>query len=185
MKKSFGKLLPLLIMVLLFSTFFSPITKANELSTKEDAINNSTYYSIKTHEIVLNEKQALDLNPNIEQAELDMVKQAIEKLSDAEIDTLLINNGYDLDEIKIDTDFGHANIAWFVPIIIGIILVVGAIFFSTLYFSHEEKMSLINQCYANNGYPVIDSRDEAGVNGTTDSGSANQAGGYKFECKQR
>ncbi|MFA1739998.1 hypothetical protein [Lysinibacillus fusiformis] len=62
----------------------------------------------------------------------------------------------------------NANIVWFVPIVVGAIIVAGGIIFSALYFSHKEKMTLIDKCYANGGYPEIDSKDKAGAKGTTD-----------------
>ncbi|WP_052059801.1 hypothetical protein [Lysinibacillus fusiformis] len=185
MFKKMFKLVPLLILTLVFSAIASPIAQANEVAAKDDAINNSTYYSVKTHEIVLFEEEALSLNPYLENQELNYVKNYLENLSDEEIDEILIQNGYNLDDIKIDTELGHANIVWFVPIVVGAIIVAGGIIFSALYFSHKEKMTLIDKCYANGGYPEIDSKDKAGAKGTTDGGAATKAGGYKFECKKK
>ena len=54
----------------------------------------------------------------------------------------------------------------------------------SMYTTHAEKQNLINQCYQNGGSPVVDSRDSAGVEGTTDSGAAKNEGGYRFECQK-
>src|SRR5699024_12695194 len=64
------------------------------------------------------------------------------------------------------------------------ILTGGGLIFYAMYTTHSEKQSLIDQCYDNGGTPVIDSRNSSGVEGTTDSGAAKTAGGYRFECQK-
>lgn len=64
------------------------------------------------------------------------------------------------------------------------ILAGGGLIFYAMYSSHEEKQTLINRCYDKGGNPVVDSRDSAGVEGTTDSGAAKHSGGYRFECQK-
>ncbi|MGM0876786.1 MAG: chromosome partitioning protein ParB [Bacillota bacterium] len=175
----------LLVFALIFSSLLTPVTNAQALESKNEAIANSTYYSVKNHEIVLNEIEALSSNPNLEMKDFKEVKKFLKSLTDEDIDQILVANGYSLEEVKIDLDLAHANIVWFVPVIIIAILVTGALIFTALYFNHTEKQNLINKCYANKGYPVIDSRDSSGVNGTTNSGAAKAANGYKFECRKR
>lgn len=64
------------------------------------------------------------------------------------------------------------------------ILAGGEAIFYAMYSSYAEKQMLIDPCYDNGGTPVIDSRDSSGVEGTTDSGAAKHAGGYRFECQK-
>lgn len=174
-----------MVVTLMFSTFFSPLAQAQVAEDKNDAITSSTYYSIKTHEIVLNEQEVLSKDSSITNQEIDQVKQILEALTDEEIDEILVQNGYSLETLKIDTDSAHANIVWYVPVIIIGLLVAGALIFSALYFNHKEKMNFVNKCYDHSGYPQIDSRDKAGLNGTTNSGEAAAAGGYTLECRKK
>ncbi len=44
-------------------------------------------------------------------------------------------------------------------------------------------MNCMNKCFAQRGNPVIDSRDNAGLDGTTDAMAAQKIGGYSFACK--
>ena len=108
--------------------------------------------------------------------------------TDEEIDKVLLQNGYDLKETKVSgEDVATTNVApvvWLSGAAIAT-LVTGALIFSAMYFNHKEKQNLIDKCYENDGYPEVDSRNEAGVEGTTDSAAADHAGGYKFECKKR
>lgn len=185
MQKMTKLIVIILAFVLTFSSLFTPISNAQTIADKNEAIATSTYYSVKKHEILLNEQEALSKNPNLTNQELNQVNKYLKSLSDEDIDEILIENGYSLEEVKIDPSLGHANIVWYVPVIIIGILVTGALIFTAKYFSHKEKMNLIDKCYDNGGYPVVDSRDRSGVNGTTSSAGAKSAGGYKFECRKR
>ncbi|MBA9028843.1 chromosome partitioning protein ParB [Peribacillus huizhouensis] len=175
----------LLVFALIFSSLLTPVTNAQEAERKNEAIANSTYYSVKKHEIVLNEQEALSANPNITKKEINEVNKFLKSLTGEDIDQILVTNGYSLEDVKIDSDLAHANIVWFVPVIIIALLATGALIFTAMYFNHTEKQNLINKCYANGGYPVVDSRDSSGVKGTTNSGAAKAANGYKFECKKK
>lgn len=177
-------ILSIFSVILIFSTLVASPTNAQEQISKTDAINSSTYYSIKDNKVVLNEQQALEKNSSLTSHEIQSVKNQLNNLTETEINKILIDNGYDLNEIKLtNTQDGHANWIWLIPVVTGIV-VAGGIIFSAMYFSHKEKMALINKCYSHKGRPVIDSRDKAGAKGTTNSGSASKAGGYKFECKK-
>jgi hypothetical protein len=168
-----------------FSNLSTPITNAQYVADKNEAIGTSTYYSIKTQRIALNEQEALKKNPDITQQELIEVNKFLNALSAEEIDEIVLDNGYDVETLKVDPDLGHASaITWVAVVIVGI-LVVGALIFTALYFNHKQKMNFINKCYANKGYPKVDSRDKGGIKGTTNSGSASAAGGYKMECRKR
>ncbi|UZM97002.1 hypothetical protein OL548_16930 [Lysinibacillus sp. MHQ-1] len=65
------------------------------------------------------------------------------------------------------------------------LLLLVVLSFLPFTFLIKKKMTLIDKCYANGGYPEIDSKDKAGAKGTTDGGAATKAGGYKFECKKK
>jgi hypothetical protein len=183
--KKVKQLIVLMVFALIFGNLLTPVANAQEAASANEAIANSTYYSVKDHEIVLNKKEALDKNPNLAKKDIKEVQKFLKALTDEDIDQILLDNGYSLEEVKIDSDLAHANIVWFVPVIIIAILAAGTLIFTALYFNHTQKQNLINKCYANKGYPVIDSRDSSGVNGTTSSGAAKSANGYKFECKKR
>lgn len=176
----------LMIFALVFSGLATPISKSEAAGNSTDAISQSTYYSVKEHKIVLNEQEVLSINPAVETQYIEEVKTRLAALTNEEVDQILLANGFVLEEVKIDTDLAHANIVWYIPVLIGMaILATGALIFTALYFNHKEKTNLINKCYANGGYPVIDSRDKSGVKGTTNSGSAKAANGYKFECRKK
>ena len=179
------QMIVLIVFAVLASSLFSPVANAQATEDVNEAIAKSTYYSVKDHEIVLNKKEALEKNPSVTKRDIREVEKFLRALTDEDIDQILLDNGYSLEEVKVDSNLAHANIAWFVPVIIIAILAAGALIFTALYFNHKEKTNLINKCYANNGYPVIDSRDKSGVSGTTNSGSAKAANGYKFECRKR
>lgn len=185
LKKSMKSIVLAIALLLALNSLFAPMASAQTVADKDEAISTSTYYSVKKHEIVLNKQEALSKNPNLTNQEIQEVRKVLKSLSSEDIDQILVDNGYSLDEVKIDPELAHANIVWFVPVIIIGILAAGAIIFTAKYFNHKEKTNLINKCYANGGYPVVDSRDSSGIKGTTSSGSASNAGGYKFECKKK
>lgn len=185
MMKIFKRITVLIVFALMFSSLSAPVTNAQAMVSKNEAISSATYYSVKKHEVIVNKQEALAANSELSQTDFKEVEKFLKSLSDADIDQILIDNGYSLEEVKIDSDLAHANIVWFVPIAIIAILAAGAIIFTAMYFNHTQKQNLINKCYANKGYPVIDSRDSSGVKGTTNSGAAKAANGYKFECKKR
>lgn len=192
MKKYISFFLSALAMVLVFSSVFSQPAQAKVQVDKVDALADSVYYNAQSEEILLNESEALEKNPNVTQVEIDAVKENLNELSKEQIDSALVDSGYDLDEVKAeDTELAAASaaplaipIAWKVGIAIIGLLGAGALIFTALYFNHQEKQSLIDQCYANDGYPKVDSGDSAGIGGTTDSGEAEANGGYSFECRK-
>jgi len=106
-------------------------------------------------------------------------------LSPKDIEEIVLDNGYDVGTLNVDPDLGHASAITWVAVVLVAVLITGALIFTALYFSHKQKMNFINRCYNNRGYPKIDSRDKGGVKGTTNSGSASVAGGYKMECRKR
>ncbi len=151
-----------------------------DFQEKYAALEQSGFYNPETHEILLSEEIAKSHYDFTDQ-ELADIKNRLANLTDSEVDMILDFNGIDVDEIEAGADTAHANWIWLIPVGIGII-VAGGIIFSALYFSHQEKMTLINRCYDKGGNPRVSSQDKAGLKGTTNSGEAQQAGGYKFEC---
>lgn len=179
-------LISVLVFVLLFSTSLTPLSKAQASGDKNDALANATYYSVKTHEILLNEEEALASNPNLESKEIEGVKSYLAALTSKDIDQILVDNGYDLEDVKVgDIESAHANIVWFVPVIIAAIVVSGTLIFSGMYFSYKEKQNLVNQCYKHKGTPVIDSRDKSGLKGKPNGGSSSSTKNYKFKCVKK
>lgn len=146
----------------------------------------ATYYDAGTDEIRLDER-SID-SSRVTAAEVDAVRLGLETLSDEQIDEVLLDNGMNPDEVRHTVEPGTSlriapAIIWGGVAILGILAGGGLIFYA-MYTSHAEKQNLINRCYDNGGAPVIDSRDSAGVEGTTDSGAAQRAGGYRFECQK-
>ncbi len=97
-----------------------------------------------------------------------------------------MDNGYDLEDVKVgDIESAHANIVWFVPVIIAAIVVSGTLIFTGMYFNYKEKQNLVNQCYKHKGTPVIDSRDKSGLKGKPNGGSSSSTKNYKFKCVKK
>lgn len=184
--KIFSKrIISLLVLILALSSALVPYANAQAVASKEEAINSSTYYLPYEDKIILDEEKALSLNNQITAAEIKEIELYLSSLKTKQIDEILIDNGYDLEDVKVDEDVAHANIVWFVPVIIIALLVTGAIIFTGKYLSYKEKKNLVDKCYANKGYPVLDSRDKTGVSGSPKKGVAEGSGGYKFECRKK
>lgn len=147
---------------------------------KYNALEKSGFYNPETHELLLSEEIAKSYY-NFSDEELNEIKDRLASLTDEEINKILEFNGINPNDVEADPNGAHANWFWLIPVGIGII-VAGGIIFSAMYFSHKEKMTLINRCYDKNGNPKVSSNDKAGLKGKTDSGAAERAGGYKFEC---
>ena len=144
------------------------------------------YFDAGTDEIRLDER-SID-SSRVTEAEVDTVRRGLTQLTDEQIDEVLIDNGMDPDEVRQTVEPGVSlriapAIIWGGVAILGILAGGGLIFYA-MYTSHAEKQNLINRCYDNGGTPVIDSRDSAGIEGTTDSGAAKREGGYRFECQK-
>lgn len=191
LKKHASYVLSLMALMLVFTSLVSPQVQAEKQQDKTAALADSMYYNPQSDEILLNEAQAQQKSSEVTGEDIDLVKDGLNDLSQEEIDQALVDSGYTLDEVKAeDTELATANalpaipIAWKVSLAIIGMLGAGALIFTALYFNHQEKMSLIDQCYANDGYPVVDSGDSAGVSGTTDEREAEANGGYNFECRK-
>lgn len=184
MKKNYFLLF--LAFILSFSTLFSPTAEAQSNFSKKEALAYSVYYSVKDNILVLNEAEALEKNSNITESDIKEINKFLNSMTESDINNILEENGYNLEDVKLEnTELAHANIVWFVPIVLIAILATGAIIFTSMYFSYKEKKNLVDKCYSNQGYPVIDSRDHTGIKGKTDGGAAKKAGGYKFTCKKK
>ncbi|CCE54339.1 MAG: chromosome partitioning protein ParB [Corynebacterium sp.] len=150
------------------------------------ALAEAVYYDEGADEFRLNEAK-ID-HDRVTAAEIDTAESELAGLSDEQIDQVIADNGYDPEQMRqpdstqITPQIAPA-IIWGGVALIGILTGGGLIFYA-MYTSHAEKQNLIDQCYDNGGSPVIDSRDSSGVEGTTDSGAAKHAGGYRFECQK-
>ncbi|MDO5032127.1 chromosome partitioning protein ParB [Corynebacterium sp.] len=158
-----------------------------------DALAGALAFDPATQKIIVDEA-ALDENGvDLTASEIASINAELAQLEQSEVERALEESGQDPEKVaapEMEEGIGLRAapavipIAWKVGIAIIGILTAGALIFTAKYFSHKEKMTLINKCYDNSGYPVVDSRDKGGVEGTTDSAKANSAGGYKFECRK-
>ena len=153
----------------------SPLAQAHEQHQNPHikgplVLAESMYYDALADEIRL-DTRVLDYE-RVTPAEVGLIRSGLEKPSD---------NGYNPKELRESTNSGVSfriapAIIWGGVAILGIITGGGLIFYA-MYTSHAEKQNPIHQCYANGGNPVVDCRDSAGVEGTTDSGAASREGG--------
>ncbi|WP_411346251.1 hypothetical protein ACE3MZ_09815 [Paenibacillus sp. WLX1005] len=154
-----------------------------DLEQKQTALSESLVYQQDTGTIVINQVKAKQLYSFSEQ-ELKGYTTFLNSLTPEETNDLL--QAYGVDVSTTNATDGNVVTPQIAPIIwIGIIaigVIAGGVIFSALYFNHQQKMTLINRCYDEGGTPKIDSRDQSGLNGTTNSGAAEGANGYKFEC---
>ena len=154
-----------------------------DLESKQAALSESLVYQSNTGKIVINQVKAKQLYSFSEQ-ELKGYSAFLSSLTPDETHDLL--KAYGVDVSTATPTEGNVVTPQIAPIIwIGIIaigVIAGGVIFSALYFNHQQKMTLINRCYDEGGTPKIDSRDQSGLNGTTNSGAAEGANGYKFEC---
>lgn len=150
------------------------------------ALAEATYYAPGADEIRLAEDR-ID-HSRVTEAEVDQARAGLENLTDDQINQVLVDNGYDPQEIRNSANGpGTSRVApiiiWGGLALIGV-LVGGGLIFHAQYNSHEEKKSLVEECLKHGGQPVLDSKDAAGLEGTTDSVAAQQEGGYRFECQK-
>lgn len=166
-----------------------PAQTAQNTDDLTSVISNSIYFVPQTGQLTVNELQVRNVFTGVELDD-DVFSQAraqLASLDDEEVDRLLIQSGYNPAEVRVENDQATASVApiiWIAGIAIAA-LTTGALIWVSKYYSHKEKMRLIDQCYANGGYPEVDSRDKGGVKGTTKSGEARSAGGYNFKCRKR
>ncbi|MDO4928134.1 MAG: chromosome partitioning protein ParB [Corynebacterium sp.] len=144
------------------------------------------YFDAATDQIRLDEGR-IDYD-RVTEFEVEQVRLGLESLSDEQIDEVLLDNGYDPAEIRQSNQSEFSVraapvVIWGGAAIIGILTGGGLIFYSQ-YSSNEEKRNLIDKCHEQGGSPVIDTRDSAGLEGSTDSISAKREGGYRFECQK-
>lgn len=167
----------------------APVAQAQEVDSGVQgpaALVEAVYFDSDTDEFRLNEDK-IDHN-RVTAEEIDQAESELADLTDDEIDQVITENGHDPEQIREPNTSGITPmvapvIIWGGVALIGILTGGGLIFYA-MYTTHAEKQNLIDQCYGNGGTPVIDSRDSSGVEGTTDSGAAKTAGGYRFECQK-
>lgn len=174
---------------LVASTIATPVASADELDEQIRGpltLADAMYYDAHSDQIRLDEGR-ID-HDRVTNDEIQRVEAGLEKLTDEQIDAVLADNDLDPDQTRQSDDSGVSFriapvIIWGGVAILGILTGGGLIFYA-IYTTHEEKKQLIDKCYSNGGTPAIDSKDSSGVEGTTDSGAAKHAGGYRFECQK-
>lgn len=147
---------------------------------------NATIYDPSSDEIRI-DRSKVD-HTQVSDATLNKVETGLKTVPDETVNEVLKDNGLDPEETRNQGDSDVSiriapAIIWGGAAIPGIIAGGGLIFYA-MYTTHEEKMQLVNRCYDEGGTPVVSSQDSAGVEGTTDSGAAQKAGGYRFECQK-
>ncbi|PVE64401.1 hypothetical protein [Priestia megaterium] len=182
MLKKSQKFILSLVLMLGLSSILIPTANAQDISSKEDAVNESLFYSPYEDKVIFDKEKALSLNDQLTDGDIKIVESYINNLDSDTIDDILVDNGYDLEDVKVDTDLAHANLIWLVPIAIIGILTAGTILFTSKYLSYKEKKNLVDKCYSHGGYPQIDSKDKSGVNGKPKAGSGSSSGSYSFKC---
>ncbi|MFB5660306.1 hypothetical protein [Alteribacillus sp. HJP-4] len=185
----------LLIFAVVFSTFalsagHAAPAQPNEkdmdemmLNERDSALVKATFYNTETGTFELDEEIARE-HYNFSDEALSSIKIAMEDISPEQAEQLMADANIDIYDTE-EEDGASTQVApaliWGGIAVIGI-LTGGALIFSSMYFNHQEKTQLIDRCYDEGGNPVVSNQDSAGVNGTTDSGAAERAGGYTFEC---
>ncbi len=155
-----------------------------DLKEKEAALGQALTYDNTTGKIILQKEIALQKYA-FNETDLNGYSSFLKELTPEQTKELLTAYGIDIHTQDSPKTSGGisvqiAPIIWIGIIAIGVI--AGGVIFTALYFNHQQKMTLINRCYDEGGSPRLDSRDSSGMNGTTNSGAASAANGYKFEC---
>ena len=173
------------ILLMVLTTFTSGVGLANDNSENLvfsaeglKAIEKSVYVNTQSRTAHIDEEKALDYY-EFTAEELQYIQDTLDNLTD--------------DQIQIMIDYSQVNSKGgsqiqVAPIIIwGGIALIGiftgaALYFSSKYMTHQEKMSLINQCYAVGGTPSIESGDEGGLYGAPKKAWWKLSNTYDFEC---
>ncbi|MGE7090907.1 hypothetical protein ACQKII_05490 [Lysinibacillus sp. NPDC048646] len=178
-----------LIFTLLASTVSPNFVSAKELESKESVLSESILYNFDTKKLELDEETAKE-KYDFTNEELNYYSETLESLTPKEVDDTLLDLGIDMEKfdgeiIYKENENGEITPYAAMAILAGIGLVtIMGYFFWDRYLTHVEKMNFANQCYAKDGYPVVDSRDDAGLSGITDVMEARKIGGFNFACKK-
>lgn len=167
----------------------SPAVQAHDLDSNIQGplvLTEAIYYDAEADELRLSEDQ-IDYS-RVTESEVDQARSGLANLSDDEVNQILDENGYDSEVNRLSDNSGVSfriapAVIWGGVALLGILTGGGLIFYST-YTTHQEKKELIDKCHENGGNPVIDSRDNTGLEGSPDSFSASKEGGYRFECQK-
>ncbi|MCM0627112.1 hypothetical protein M5J14_21685 [Lysinibacillus sp. OL1_EC] len=177
-----------LILTLIVSTVLPNFAHANELASKESALAESVLYNFNTKKLEFDEETAKE-KYHFTDEELNYY-ESLESLTPKEVNNTLLTLGidmenYDGDIIYKENEDGeitpYAVVAWLAGI--GLVSFIGY-FFWDRYLTHKEKMNYMNRCFDQGGNPIIDSRDDAGLNGQTNATEARKIGGYNFACEK-
>ncbi|TQR15510.1 hypothetical protein [Psychrobacillus vulpis] len=186
MKKHLQKFfLVVTTMALMLSTGFAvqaeEIIPVNQIDKLNSSVQQSFFYDEDSGKIQIDVERVAKLHSismNEEKA-LKEANKSLSELSKEETEKIIIDSGYNPDELEDGEYFTNA-----VPIIlVGIGLII--FYFSyAKYLDYLEKRALIRGCYDMGGYPVVDSRDTSGLNGQPNVYEAQRIGGYNFACMQ-
>ncbi|GAB0171769.1 chromosome partitioning protein ParB [Lysinibacillus sp. CTST325] len=186
--KKFNVFICSLILTLIVSTVLPNFAYANELESKESALAESLLYNFNTQTLEFDEEAAKEIY-NFTDEELSYY-ESLESLTPEEVNNTLLTLGIDMENydgniIYKEDENGEiqefAVVAWLAGI--GLVSFIGY-FFWDRYLTHKEKMNYMDQCFAQGGNPVIDSRDDAGLRGKTSETEAKKIGGYNFACEK-
>jgi len=186
MKKHLQKFfLVVTTMALMLSTGFAvqaeEAQQGNAIDKLNASVQQSFFYDKDTGKIQIDVKRVAELQ-SISMQEEKALKEANEDLSELskeETEEILIESGYDPDELEDGEYFTNG-----IPILLIGIGLIMAYFFYAKYLDYLEKRDLVRRCTNMGGYPKIDSRDETGLYGTPDGYEAKRIGGYNFACME-
>ncbi|MFJ8067306.1 hypothetical protein ACIQYS_22315 [Psychrobacillus sp. NPDC096426] len=186
MKKHLQKFfLVVTTMALMLSTGFAvqaeEVIQGNQIDKLNSSVQQSFFYDEDAGKIQIDVERVAKLHSisiNEEKA-LKEANESLSELSKEETEKIIIDSGYNPDELEDGEYFANG-----IPILlVGIGLIV--FYFSYgKFLDYLEKRALIKGCYDQHGYPVVDSRDTSGLNGQPNQYEAQKIGGYNFACME-
>ena len=104
------------------------------------------YYFSVENKIVLDVEAVIEKNDDIQVHDIEQTEQFLENLDETEIDQILINNGYELEEVKVDQELAFANLPFIIPVVIGVgVRVIGKQVMKTAVKSANKAKSVGGQ----------------------------------------
>lgn len=143
-----------------------------------DALEQSIFVNTMTNTAHIDQAKALQYY-DFTDKELTTLQHQLDQLTEDEVTEIvnytLANSGEEAQTRSVSL------IIWVGVIVIGIVTSL-ALYFSSKYITHKEKMTLIDRCYDAGGTPIIDSADVGGLNGAPEKAWWKISSTYKFEC---
>jgi hypothetical protein len=97
---------------------FAEVTEWIEVKAVDEALASSTVYIPGEHEIVLDVEAAYEKNDAITEEDIELVRNYLNLFNDEEIDKVIIENDYNLEDVKIDTDLAYAHFWRYIEVIV-------------------------------------------------------------------